>query len=68
MKTKKESEKLSLNECKKILNVNGKEYTDEEILKIRNWLYRFTEITMSFLEKKTEAEILELKNLCKKKP
>lgn len=63
MRTMKESDKLSLSECKKIL---GKEYSDDEILKIRNWLYRFTEITMNYLETKTKDELTELKKRFKK--
>lgn len=67
MKLVRESDKLSLLECKKILNKDGKEYSDDEILKIRNWLYRFTEISLTFLEKKTNDELTELKKLfCKK--
>lgn len=67
MKTIRESEKLSLAECRKLLNVNGVNYTDEEILKIRNWMYRFTEISLSFLEKSTNEEVIELKKLFGKK-
>lgn len=67
MKTVRESEKLSLTECKKILNVNGKTYSDEEILKMRNWLYYYSEMTLAFLEKKTNEEIIEIKKLIRKK-
>jgi len=67
MKTIRESDKLSLTECRKLLNVNGANYTDEQILKIRNWMYRFTEISLSFLEKKNNEEIVELKKLFGKK-
>lgn len=61
-----ESDKLSLSECRKILNKNGNQYTDEEILKIRNWLYNFTEITMTFLETKSQHELKQLKELFQK--
>lgn len=67
MKTLKESEKLSLNQCKKILNTNGNNYSDEEILKIRNWLYHYTEMTMQFLERKTDEQIIEIKKIIRKK-
>lgn len=67
MKTFKESEKLSLNQCKKILNTNGNNYSDEEILKIRNWLYHYTEMTMQFLERKTDEQIIEIKKIIRKK-
>jgi hypothetical protein len=65
MKTNLESEKLSLSECKRILNARGKNYSEEEIIKIRNWIYKFSEITLAFLERKSPAEILELRELLK---
>ena len=37
-------EKLSLAFCKDILNVNGNAYSDEEILRIRDYLYQLAEI------------------------
>ena len=46
-----ENKKLSLIECKKTLNTNGLCYSDEEILKIRDWLYRVAEITIDALDK-----------------
>ncbi len=67
MKTLKESDKLSLNQCKNILNTNGNNYSDDEILKIRNWLYHYTEMTMKFLEKKTDEQIIEIKKIIRKK-
>jgi hypothetical protein len=45
MKPIKESDKISLSECKRILNKNGNNYTDDEILTIRNWLYFIAGIT-----------------------
>ena len=39
MSSATENRKLSLIECKKILNTDGLCYTDEEVLKIRDWLY-----------------------------
>lgn len=35
---------LSLTKCKKVLNRNGIHYTDEEILKIREVLYKLAYI------------------------
>ena len=67
MKTIRESQKLSLEQCKKILNVNGNNYSDEEILKMRNWLYRYSEMTLAFLERKTNDEIIEIKKIIGKK-
>ena len=34
-----QNERISLAACKKILNTDGLNYTDEEIIKIRDWLY-----------------------------
>ncbi len=66
MKTLNNSDKISLTECKRILNINGNNYSDEEILRIRNWLYHYSEMTLLFLEKKTDEEIVELKKLIRK--
>ena len=52
MKPIKESGKLSLTECKKILNKNGNHYSDEEILAIRDWLYFVGDLTLTTLEDK----------------
>lgn len=35
---------LSLSKCKKILNRNGIHYTDDEIIKLREVLYKLAEI------------------------
>lgn len=56
MKTIRESERISLTECKKILNRNGNKYTDNEIIEIRNWLYYMSEIALRILEAKQENE------------
>ena len=41
--------KLSLPECRKILNKGDANYTDEELIKIRNWLYHFADLAMEHL-------------------
>lgn len=51
MKSATENRKLSIIECKKILNTDGFCYTDEEVLKIRDWLYRMAEIAIDALDK-----------------
>lgn len=38
---------LSLEECKKILHKNQKNFTDEEVLKIREILYKMAKIVIS---------------------
>lgn len=50
MRAIKESERISITECKKILNKNGNHYTDNEIIEIRNWLYFISEISLASLE------------------
>jgi hypothetical protein len=59
-----ENRKLSLIECKKILNTDGLCYTDEEVLKIRDWLYQMADIAIDGLDKNAKAvtEINEEKN------
>lgn len=51
MSSAAENRKLSLLECKKILNTNGLCYTDEEILKIRDYLYHLADLTIDALDK-----------------
>lgn len=45
-----ENKRLSLTECKKILNANGILYTDDEVLEIRNWMYHMAEIVFDTME------------------
>lgn len=51
MKSAAENRKLSLIECKKILNTDGLNYTDEEVLKIRDWLYHMADIAIDAIDK-----------------
>ncbi len=44
--------KLSLAKCKKILNVDGLCYTDEEVIKIRDWLYHMANIAIDAMNEK----------------
>jgi hypothetical protein len=55
-----ENEKLSIAECRKILNVNGIKYSDEEIKTIRDWIYFYAELTLDFLEGKSPEDINEI--------
>ena len=41
---KNESKKFSLERCKKTLNKNGNNYSDEEVKKIRDFLYFIAEM------------------------
>lgn len=54
----KTGEKLSLEHCQKVLNQDGLNYTDEEVILIRDYLYAMAEIdylyfTEEVLKKKT---------------
>ena len=44
LKNQIETDRLDLATCKEILNANGTNYTDEEILRIRDYLYQLAEI------------------------
>jgi len=63
MKTILDKDKMSLAQCRKILNKDGCKYSDEEILKIRNWIYEVSEITLSFLESRTPDELLRIEKI-----
>jgi hypothetical protein len=56
MKTINPSDRLSLTFCKNILNKNGKKYTDEQIIAIRDWLYFMCEIAIETTEEKNEKQ------------
>ena len=49
MKTIRTSERISLTECKRILNRKGANYSDDEILAIREWLYFIGEMAVSVI-------------------
>ena len=66
-----ENRKLSLVECKKILNTDGLCYTDEEVLKIRDYLYHLADLTIDALDKNavlTEKELNYLQTRNKGNP
>ena len=55
-------EKISLSKCKSILQKGGSVYTDDEILEIRDFLYKLAEMDYEvFLKLKTRE--LEFENL-----
>ncbi len=65
MKLAAENKKLSLNECKKILNGNDDEYTDEQIIKIRDWLYHIADIAIEAYDMEHQQDFfgtIEAKN------
>ena len=70
MKSDAENRKLSLNECKKMLNTDGVFYTDDEVIELRDWLYHMADIvfdTMDREEIKRQTELIneksEIKNI-----
>jgi len=48
--------KISLEKCREIMNKDGLHYTDKELLKVRDFLYRITEITSAHYERVKERE------------
>ena len=65
MKAISEKDRASLAQCKKVLCRNGKRYSDEEILRIRNWIYEVAEFTLSFMQSRTDEELLRIEKLLK---
>jgi hypothetical protein len=63
MRAIRESERISLTECKKVLNKNGNHYTDNEIIEIRNWLYFISEISLTSIEDKKLKNNINKENL-----
>ena len=45
---------LSINECKKLLNTNGKKYTENEIKIIREKLYQIAQLDYQLFNNKTK--------------
>ncbi len=56
-------EKISLAQCKKILNRDGCQYSDEEIIKVRDWIYHISELTVNFLRSRTPEELLRIERI-----
>lgn len=49
---KSKDRKISIEQCKKMLNKNGSNYTDEEVEKIRDFLYVLVHIEMEHIKTK----------------
>lgn len=49
---------LSITKCKKILNKNGISYTNEEVIMIRNVLYKFAEVAHRIIEKEKRLSVV----------
>lgn len=57
---KEESRRISLKDCRKILNKGELTYTDEEILKIRDFMYCLAAIGAEELEGTRPAKVISL--------
>jgi hypothetical protein len=59
-------EKLDLETCKKILNAGDRKYSNEEVIRIRDYLYRVAAIECSFhdqwVNEQTETPIINLQD------
>lgn len=53
---------LTIAECRKILTENKKEYTDEEVLAMRDWMYRLADIVIELVEQKDSTSSLSNTN------
>ena len=60
------NEKLDLETCRKILNAGDKKYSDEEIIRMRDYLYRLAAIECRFydqwINEQTETPIINLQD------
>lgn len=61
MRTINANNRISLEKCREILNKGEKQYTDEEIIIMRDWLYQMAELTLNFLTEVGQEKILNLK-------
>jgi hypothetical protein len=57
----KEVEKISLSKCKSVLESDGSKYTNEEVLEIREFLYKLAELDYQVYLKQKQRE-LEFEN------
>ena len=62
MKSAAENKKLSLVECKKILNTDGVFYTDDEVIELRDWLYHMADIVFDTMDREESNRQMELIN------
>lgn len=56
------NKKLSLAECRKAVAKGEIQYTDEELLKIRDWLDNMADIALAIIEKVGLDEMNEILN------
>jgi ribonucleotide reductase beta subunit family protein with ferritin-like domain len=51
---------LSIDECRKILEVTPEQFTDDEITVVRDYLYMIAEIEIEFIQNLTNEERTDL--------
>ena len=51
MKLVSEYNKLSITECRKAVSKSSIDYTDEQLIKIRDWLDNLADIVLAIIEK-----------------
>jgi hypothetical protein len=51
MKLVSENNKLSIAECRKAVSKGRIKYTDEQLMKMRDWLNNIADIALEYLEK-----------------
>ena len=54
--------KLSLAQCKNILNTDGVYYTDDEVIELRNWLYHMADIVFDTMDREEANRQTALNN------
>ena len=59
MRSVAENTKLSLAECRKILNTDGVFYTDEEVIELRDWLYHMSDIVFDTMDREENKRLME---------
>lgn len=62
-----EKDKLSLEKCKAILNADGEIYTDEQVLKIRDFLYKLATIEVEHIKTLNDEKAMREKLSSEKK-
>lgn len=48
---------VSIEQCREVMKANGIEYTDEELLLVREFLYRLADISGSHYQRRKEQEL-----------
>ena len=59
--------KLSLAECRKVVSKGKEQYTDEELLKIRDWLDNMADIALDIIEQNGIDNMNEILDRASKK-